>query len=129
MNQQATIILAEDDAALRAALARLLELSGYRVLEAENGHGVLLHLTRESAELLITDMLMPEMEGAETIREVRRSYPAVKIIAISGGGLNPPMGYLTLAQALGADATLAKPVQGKELLAAIATLTAKPVPG
>jgi CheY-like chemotaxis protein len=125
MNQKATIILAEDDAALRTALARLLQHAGYKVLEAEDGHGVLLHLTRESAQLLITDMLMPRMEGAETITAVRRGYPEVKIIAISGGGLNPPMDYLTLARALGANATFVKPVQASELLAAIASLTAE----
>src|SRR3954471_18006657 len=112
MNQQATIILADDDVALRAALARLLVLSGYKVLEADDGNGVLLHLTRELAALLITDMLMPGMEGAETISAVRRGYPGVKIIAISGGGLNPPMDYLSLARALGANATFVKPVLG-----------------
>jgi CheY-like chemotaxis protein len=122
MNQQSTIILADDDVAVRSALARLLQVSGYRVLEAENGHGVLVHLAQEPTALVITDMLMPEMEGAETIRLIRDSYPEVKIIAISGGGLNPPTDYLNLARTLGADATFAKPTPSGELLAAIAKL-------
>jgi CheY-like chemotaxis protein len=126
MNQRATIILADDDEPLRAALARLLVVSGYKVLEAADGNGVLLHLTRELAGLLITDMLMPGMEGAETISTVRRAYPGVKIIAISGGGLNPPMDYLSLARALGANATFVKPAPAVELLAAIVRLTAQP---
>ena len=119
---KATIILADDDTLLRAALGRLLQHSGYRILEAENGLGVLRHLADESAALVITDMLMPEMEGVETIKVVRRNHPAVKIIAISAGGLISAEDYLSLARGLGADATLAKPVLARELLATIARL-------
>ena len=71
---------------------------------------------------------MPEMEGAETITLVRRSYPAVKIIAISAGGINSSEDYLSLARALGADATLGKPVLASELLATIARLLTLPEP-
>ena len=122
MNQRFTIILAEDDAFLRTALVRLLERSGYKVVEANDGRAALLHLSQGPAHLVILDMLMPEMEGAETISAIRSRYPAVKILATSGGGLNPPEDYLQLARALGAHLALPKPWVPAQLLAAVAEL-------
>ncbi len=126
MNPKATIIVADDNVGVRSAIERLLRTSGYRVLEAENGYGVLRHLALEDAALVITDMLMPEMEGVETIRILRKVYPAIKIIAISGGGLNSSIGYLDLARTLGAHAVFAKPLQPEKLLAAISKLLQPP---
>jgi CheY-like chemotaxis protein len=67
-------------------------------------------------------MLMPEMEGAETIVSLRRMHPGVKIIAISGGGITPPDSHLAIARALGAHKVLAKPFILSEFLEAIGEL-------
>ena len=94
-------------------LRAMLEGAGYRVGEAENGLAALHHPELESFDLAITDLIMPEQEGIETIRELRRAYPAKKILAISGfDGAQ----YLEAARMLGADATLAKPFKQQQLL-------------
>jgi DNA-binding response OmpR family regulator len=122
MTQKVTVILAEGDVPLRDGLARLLERHGYKVIEADDGHGALLHLSKEPADLVILDMLMPWTEGAETITTIHRDYPAVKILATCGGGMNPPEDYLKLARVLGAHLVLAKPWDPTEFLAAVVQL-------
>ena len=77
---------------------------------------------RTDFTVMITDLIMPEKEGIETIIEVKKNYPAVKIIAISGGGEVGPENFLVLADALGAHTTLKKPFSGQELIRAIKNL-------
>jgi len=105
----ADILIIEDDALLRQALARLLERHGYQVREAGNGIEGLKCMQERPARLVITDIIMPEMEGIETIRHLRRFYPHTKIIAMSGGGKVGPHLYLKIASELGAHETLPKP--------------------
>jgi len=82
----ACILVIEDDVQVRALLKKLLESEGYTVLEAENGNiGIRLY-HENSVDVVITDLIMPEKEGIETIRELRKIAPQIKIIAISGGG-------------------------------------------
>ena len=69
--------------------------------------------------MVITDLLMPEQEGLETIRELRRDFPGVKIIAISGGDKTGTMDFLPVATKLGAQRVLPKPFERDELLGAI----------
>jgi CheY-like chemotaxis protein len=71
------------------------------------------------------DMIMPEMEGLETIKQIRQHFPAIKIIAISGGGSLKPRDYLDVARKLGADLTLMKPCDREELLDAARQLLAR----
>ena len=82
---------------------------GHEVLEAANGREGLGAFDLHQIDLVITDILMPEKEGIQTIMELRHDFPLVKIIAISGGGAVEPDTYLTMAQELGADSTLSKP--------------------
>lgn len=111
------ILLVEDEDQLRSMLRIVLENSGYRVQEAANGKIALDAFTLSPADLVITDLIMPDKEGIELIREVRRSSPAVKIIAMSGGGrINPRDDYLKLAKKFGADYVIAKPFSNREML-------------
>ena len=110
------ILLIEDDSALRRMLYYDLIAAGYAVSEAVHGADGLVQLRNNPVDLVITDMLMPEMDGVETIQQLRRSFPEVKIMAISGGGLASPDHYLRIAKKLGADKTLKKPFTFPELL-------------
>jgi CheY-like chemotaxis protein len=104
----ARVLVVDDDAAVRDLVAAMLETGGYRVAVASNGREALSLLASEGFEVIVTDLVMPEQEGIETIKLIRRDYPAVKVIAMSGafGG-----DYLRIAGYLGAHGTIAKPLR------------------
>ena len=104
-------------------LARMLESMGHEVQEAPNGTGCLERIEERGYGLLITDIVMPEKGGLRTIEDVRRQFPALKILAISGGGtLLNSTDYLSLAESLGAHGILEKPFGRDELEAAVEKL-------
>jgi CheY-like chemotaxis protein len=107
------VLVVDDDPGVRDVIRSMLEASGYSVLLAENGKEAMRVLKTEQADLILTDLVMPEQEGIETIKALRREYPGIKVIAMSGafGG-----DYLRIAAYLGAHATLAKPIQMEALL-------------
>ncbi len=109
------ILVIDDEPQLRAILKRFLEIEGYEVEVASDGKEGMRLFNRNPADLVITDLIMPEKEGIETIRELKASFPSVKIIAMSGGGRIGPETYLSLAKRLGAHKTLTKPFELKEL--------------
>ncbi len=117
------ILVIDDDAAVRKFISMTLQRKKYNVIEAENGESCL-QLLKEHRDIsvMITDLIMPEKDGIETIIEVRQQFPAIKIIAISGGGKVSPENYLVIADALGANTTLRKPFSGQELIQAIENL-------
>lgn len=118
----ARILIIDDEAPIRALLKKILEREGYETVPASGGkEGIKIH--RENpADLIITDLIMPEKEGLETIMELRRDFPDVKIIAMSGGGKIDPETYLHIAKTLGAIRTIAKPFDRRELLNTIQEL-------
>jgi DNA-binding response OmpR family regulator len=116
------ILIIEDDDLVREMLQRLLEREGYQVTTAIEGGEALRIFRHSSPALVITDLIMPGKEGIETILELRREQPEVKIIAISGGGRIGPDGYLKLAGSIGASRTFSKPLDRHVLLAAIREL-------
>jgi DNA-binding NtrC family response regulator len=117
-----TVLLIEDDHDVLETLANVLELEGYVPLLAVNGRdGMALFETRHPA-LVITDLLMPEQEGLETIIAMRRLRPDAKIIAISGGGLLKNMDFLDMAAKLGATAVMPKPFEPEELVETVERL-------
>jgi len=118
------ILVVEDDEPLRKILVRLLSRPGCEVVEAENGHAAVQSMCRHAADLVITDLIMPEMDGIETIRSLARDFPATKIIAISGGGRIAGDQYLDIASKLGVQKILAKPFSPWELLHAVDELLA-----
>lgn len=124
-DSRATILIVDDEAGLRRMIGTALKSAGYRVLEAGDGREAIDLLGRTSVDLVLTDLIMPGQEGIETIRELRRNFPEVKIIAISGAVLG---GLLRMAQILGADAALAKPVDFEELVTTVREVLSS-VPG
>jgi CheY-like chemotaxis protein len=105
----ARILVIDDDDTVRLSMRLALEDAEHQVDEAPNGAAGLERLKIQPADLVVTDIFMPEKEGLETIDEIKRDYPDVKIIAISGGGRIEPQDYLEIARQLGADRSLFKP--------------------
>ncbi len=119
----AKILLADDDVNILKTQSSILTRAGHVVVSVNNGRKALLCLEESNDfDLLVTDIVMPEAEGMETIRAVRKRNKALKIIAMSGGGSSGQMDYLTIAKGMGANLTLHKPFTGAELLEAIASL-------
>ncbi len=111
-----TILVIDDEQLIRLQIRSALELEGYAVHEAANGSEGLDRIAATRPDVVITDILMPDKEGIETILELRRLYPALKIIAISGGGRTGNKDFLNTAKHLGADRILAKPFGLADLL-------------
>jgi CheY-like chemotaxis protein len=118
----ALVLVIDDEPLMRRMIRRSLEGEGHTVLEAEHGRIGMKIAQQRHPEIVITDILMPETEGIETIRSLRSSIPAVKILAISGAGELSGVSYLRIAGALGADDILAKPFRNDELTGAVARL-------
>lgn len=116
------ILVIEDNADFQELLKLALEAEGYRVSTAPNGQAGLEILAREPADVVITDIFMPGKEGIETIAELRKQAPQVRIIAMSGRPSNTDFDPLSIAAELGASATLKKPFELDELLAAVRKL-------
>ncbi len=113
----ATILVIDDQEPIRSLLRIALEGAGHEVLEASNGR-LGLELYRErSADLIITDIVMPEMNGLEMMLELTRNFLNVKVIAMSGGLESE--GPLNVAKLLGARQTFQKPLDMKALLSAV----------
>lgn len=112
----AKILVADDEASMRFLLKQMLELSGHEVREAADGDAAVAALRTFPAKLAIVDLFMPGKEGIETIMELRRWLPDMKIIAISGGVPQTGSSFLGMAQKLGAHRTLNKPFSAGELL-------------
>ena len=110
-------ILVVDDVELeRFVIRQYLESAGHEVAEAENGVEAIAAQKSDSFDLIITDIVMPKKEGVETIIELKRAYPALKIIAVSSGGSSNNPEYLKLAEQFGADKILPKPIPKDVLL-------------
>lgn len=112
----ACVLVAEDSSEIRDILRKILEFGGFEVFEVSNGKEAIESQRKISADILITDILMPEKDGIETILEFRRDFPSVKILAISGGGRLDKECYLNLAKRSGADRTLTKPFCREKIL-------------
>jgi CheY-like chemotaxis protein len=111
------ILVIDDDEDMRSLLQAMLRK--YSVLQAANGREGMEVFRTHAPDLVITDLIMPEKEGIETIVELRREQPEAKIIAISGGGGCLGRDYLCFAQQLGVKRTLSKPFRPQELLQAV----------
>lgn len=122
----ATLLLIDDDDDFRTGLKRILQEAGHTVLEASDGIAAVEIFRHDRPDVVITDIIMPNKDGMETIMEVRREDPAAKIIAISGGPHMIPDYYLDAARVFGAIRTIAKPFKSDVLLQAIDELLAAP---
>ena len=116
------ILVVDDDLAVLDVMSEMLRLEGHEVTVAENGADAVQCVNDAEFDLVITDLIMPEKEGLETIADIRRSKADLPIIAISGGGRLGPTDYLETARFIGANATLAKPFARQELLSTVESL-------
>lgn len=115
------ILVIDDDSALRATIRDILNAAGYQVLEAANGVSGLDLYRQHQPSLVITDILMPEKDGIEAVRELRHINPQVRIIAMSGGTSSKTF-FLPAVLEFGAEASLQKPFRRDELLTTVATV-------
>jgi len=113
------ILIIDDEPQIRSLLKIMLEREGFDIIVASDGKEGMELFEKNPVDLVITDLIMPEKEGIEIIRALKKGYPDVPIIAMSGGGRNSPDGYLHMAKLLGAQATFEKPIKKEELLIAV----------
>ncbi|HPJ95722.1 MAG TPA: response regulator [Syntrophales bacterium] len=116
------ILIIDDEDTLREVLVEYFESMGYGVMEASNGRIALEKQMRHPADLVITDLIMPEENGLETILEFRRQYPSLKIIAMTGSGHFGALEDLNTATILGADRTFLKPFLLEDMSKAVKEL-------
>ena len=122
------VLVVDDDLQVLEVVGEMLILEGFDVEVARNGREALEQFRRQPFDLVITDLIMPDKEGLETITELRASDRHVPIIAMSGGGRIGPTDYLETALQIGANATLAKPFARSELIATVTRLLSGDVP-
>ncbi|MBC8315072.1 MAG: response regulator [Bacteroidales bacterium] len=116
------VLIIDDDKVFRTSLTKMLVKAGYATVTASEGEEGLTLFKEGAIDLVITDIIMPRMEGIETIVELRKLQSDLKIIAISGGGKLPPEKHLQNAKALKVNAVLKKPFSFKQLEAILSTL-------
>jgi CheY-like chemotaxis protein len=121
------ILVIDDEEQIREVLRTVLERVGYTVSEAGDGVEGLKKYRENEVDVVVTDIIMPEKGGIDTIMDLRRDYPDVKIIAISGGGMCGEVSYLDMAIGVGADRAIGKPFVLDEFLQAVRELTADKV--
>ena len=112
----AKILVIDKEPAVRRMVERILKSAGHKVILAAGGSEVVRRYQADQADLVITDIFMPDQDGVETIMQFRHLFPEVPIIAMAG---NPEGGMLAVAQRLGAVAVLKKPFDNQELLNAV----------
>jgi CheY-like chemotaxis protein len=117
------ILLIDDEASFRDVLKVSLEQMGHSVVAAKDGREGVECYTGGSFDVVITDLIMPDKEGIETIIDIRKLNPEVKIIAMSGGGRVTSVDYLKIARQVGANQILTKPFSYDDIQAAIEQLT------
>ena len=119
------IVVVDDDLQVLRAVAAYLRGLGHDVRTGTNGHEAIAALREAPADLVVTDINMPGMDGIEIITSLRDTASATPIIAMSGGGLFDGAMLLDSAEALGADRTLEKPFDLEELRRAVDELIAR----
>ena len=117
----ANILVVDDNPDLGLTLKVALELEGFTAEVASTGSEAIALQRQKPADVLITDIFMPDSDGFELIATVRREYPETKIVVMSGGGQKLKRDYLCSAELIGVDATLQKPFEINDLLKVLKT--------
>jgi DNA-binding NtrC family response regulator len=116
-----TVLIVDDDKLVLSTFKYAIEAHRYAVVLAENGNVALWHLERRPIDLVLLDILMPEKDGLETLREAGERFPSIPIFAMSGGGRWGRHDFLALARKFGAMDTFQKPIVLNELIRTIDT--------
>lgn len=118
----ARIIVIDDEESIQILLRKILERAGHSIEVASNGKIGLEIQQKNPADIIITDLFMPEKEGLETIMELHRDFPGVKIVAMSGGDRKGNMDFLGMTEKLGAHRTLKKPFSMNDVVEVVESL-------
>ncbi|HZL00858.1 MAG TPA: response regulator [Caulobacteraceae bacterium] len=113
------ICVVDDDELVRAKIAHDLRAQGFDTVEVQDSRDLKRVMNDRPVDAVVVDLVMPEKDGVEVISDIRRDWPKVRIVAISGGGRIGPELYLQIARQMGADACLVKPVSAEDLAAAL----------
>ncbi|MEQ1867034.1 MAG: response regulator [Micropepsaceae bacterium] len=124
MNAKITVCVADDDERLRHLYCKTLMGAGFLTVEAANGNQALRQIELTNPGVVVLDIVMPDSEGLGAIRELRKRFPATRILAISGGGMMGAESYLELALKLGAHDALQKPFPLEVLVSKVEALAA-----
>lgn len=119
-----TVLVIDDETFMLDFVRKILERAGYRVVTATSADAGLAAFRGERPDVIVTDLIMPDKDGLELIRELRRADPLARIIAISGGGRSQYINALDAAKAFGARDALRKPFLPKVLLETVARVLA-----
>ena len=113
------ILIVDDDSTIRKLIEVILTKNGFKVEAVSNGIKALSILKKDDFDIVITDLIMPEMDGIELLRELHLKSHKIKVIAMSGGGIASGARYLKMAKTLGVDELIAKPISTKRLLSCV----------
>jgi DNA-binding response OmpR family regulator len=117
-----TICVIDDDPLVREVVAGILNVDGYAVVQAKDGEAGMDVMAHNPPALIITDVMMPNRDGIETIREAKRRFPGTPILVMSGSAVEARIDFLALARKLGADAHIKKPFEPGAFLEQVRTL-------
>lgn len=122
----ARILVVDDDELVRSTVRATLKRAGHEVIEAQDGLQASDALARNPVDVVVSDIIMPEVDGIGLLLKLRKQYPTLKVIVISGGGRTQNVDFLRMARTLGADLALAKPFTPEELQRAVQDVLAAP---
>ncbi len=122
----ARVLVIEDDELARESVTLMLEESGHEVSMADDGDVGLKMFAEEPYDLVVTDLIMPEVNGMDVLSQIKQEHPDTRVIVISGGGRLTPVSYLDVAEKLGADDVLTKPFTAFELTSSAAMVLHSP---
>ncbi len=122
----AAILIVDDDPTVRLIARELLQGGDHAIVEAENGALAMKVIEAVPIDLVVLDLLMPTMDGLEVIQSLRKSHPAVRILAISSGGRLGSLSYLEAARVFGADEVMAKPLRISSFVSTVDRLLQDP---
>ncbi|HVI89318.1 MAG TPA: response regulator [Dongiaceae bacterium] len=114
-----SILVIDDDPLVGNLMQRMLQSDDWHVRLARDGRDAIAQINDRAPDVIVTDIIMPDMEGLEIISSLHKSHPRIRVIAVSGSGRGQSVDYLAYAEKLGAFATLTKPFRRDELLQAV----------
>lgn len=122
----ARILVVDDDTMVRMTIRAGLQRAGHDVLEAGDGFEAIGVLEKSEVDLVVSDIIMPEVDGIGLLLKLRKQFPRLRVIVISGGGRTQNVDFLRMARTLGADQVLAKPFTPEQLQTAVQAILDAP---